>query len=66
MSQHPLQQMASYEQEFFVTKEKSNIPLKLGVEIDFFPDDVERIRDFIQKHPFDYVIGAVHFMEIGE
>jgi len=58
----PLQSMPTYVQDFLDFKEKSEISVKLGVEVDFFPDDIERIRRFVQKYPFDYVIGAVHFI----
>jgi histidinol-phosphatase (PHP family) len=56
------QLMPDYVQNFLDFKEKSELPIKLGVEMDFFPDDAERIREFIQKYPFDYVIGSVHFI----
>lgn len=41
-------------------KQKSELPVKLGVEIDFFSDQVEEIGKFVRKYPFDYVIGSVH------
>jgi histidinol-phosphatase (PHP family) len=58
----PVQLMPTYVQNFLNFKEKSEIPIKLGVEVDFIPKDIEEIRKFIQKYPFDYVIGAVHFI----
>jgi len=58
----PIQDMQIYVQNFLDFKEKSEIPIKLGVELDFFPADVDKVRQFIQKYPFDYVIGAVHFI----
>jgi len=60
----PIKSMPTYLQHFLNLREKSELPLKLGVEMDFIPGDAEKIREFIQKYPFDYVIGAVHF--IGE
>ena len=39
------------------------IPVRLGVEADFFPETVERTRALLARHPFDYVIGSVHFAE---
>jgi histidinol-phosphatase (PHP family) len=54
--------METYVQEFLEIKRNSEIPLKLGAEVDFFPEDVEKIREFIQKYPFDYVIGSVHYI----
>jgi histidinol-phosphatase (PHP family) len=60
----PIKSMPVYLQHFNNLKEKAELPLKLGVEVDFIPSNIEKIREFIQKYPFDYVIGAVHF--IGE
>ena len=55
--------MPTYVDEFLGLKEKSEIPIKLGIEIDFFRDKVGEIRNFIQKYPFDYVIGSVHVID---
>ncbi len=54
--------MENYVQRFLEIKETSRIPIRLGAEIDFFPDKVGEIREFIQRYPFDYVIGAVHYI----
>lgn len=55
-----IQQMPAYVHDFVEFKEISSAPVKLGAEIDFFPDDIRKISKFIQKFPFDYVIGSVH------
>jgi len=52
--------MPAYVRDFLVFKEKVEMPVKLGVEVDFFPDMIEKIGAFIRKYPFDYVIGSVH------
>jgi histidinol-phosphatase (PHP family) len=59
-----VESMPAYLQNFNSLKEKAELPLKLGVEMDFIPSTIEKMGEFIQKYPFDYVIGAVHF--IGE
>ena|SRR5208337_1686400 len=55
-----IQQMPAYAQDFVEFKERSFVSVKLGAEIDFFPDDAPKISKFIGKYPFDYVIGSVH------
>jgi HisJ family histidinol phosphate phosphatase len=52
--------MPTYVQDFVDFKEKSNLSVKLGIEIEFFPDELSKTREFIQKYPFDYVMGSVH------
>lgn len=68
--QHPMcrsdpfvQLLPIYVKGFFDFKEKSEFPIKLGIEVDFFPDEVGRIRGLIQNYPFDYVIGSVHVID---
>jgi histidinol-phosphatase (PHP family) len=56
----PTDFMDVYVQKFMEAKENSDIPIRLGAEVDFFPDETERIRKFLCKYPFDYVIGSVH------
>ena len=33
----------------------------VGIEADFFPETVDRLREMIALYDFDYVIGAVHY-----
>lgn len=33
----------------------------LGLEIDFMPDELEFAQQAVAAHPFDYVIGGLHF-----
>ena len=42
----------------------ANTPLRLGIEMDFVPGAEDRIANLLDAHPFDYVIGSVHF--VGE
>ncbi|MFA5031834.1 MAG: histidinol-phosphatase HisJ family protein [bacterium] len=43
--------------------EESGIPIKLGIEMDFLPGRENEIKEFIEKYPFDYVIGSVHHID---
>jgi histidinol-phosphatase (PHP family) len=35
----------------------------LGVEADYHPTTIAAVRDLLAAHPFDYVIGSVHFLD---
>ncbi len=37
-------------------------PVKLGIEMDYFPEFESEIRGFIENYPFDYVLGSVHWL----
>jgi histidinol-phosphatase (PHP family) len=39
------------------------ITIRLGLEADYIPPYLGYVRDFISSHPFDYVIGSVHYID---
>jgi len=38
------------------------LPVKMGLEVDFFPGSIEGIMDLIADYPFDVLIGSVHWI----
>lgn len=38
------------------------LPVKLGIELDFTPGKEPELAEFINKYPWDYVIGSVHWI----
>lgn len=36
--------------------------VRLGIEADYFPETWDEIPAILENHPFDYVIGSVHFL----
>lgn len=55
--------MDTYVQRLNEVRRQSSVTIRLGAEVDFFPDQIEKTREFLQKYPFDYVIGSVHFLD---
>lgn len=41
----------------------ANISIKLGIEADFAPGTEEYVRRMTDNHPFDYVLGSVHYLD---
>jgi len=41
---------------------REDTDLKLGIEADFIPGGEDRIANLLEAHPFDYVVGSVHFL----
>ena len=39
------------------------IEVLLGIEADFFPEDVKKYRRQFDRYPFDYIIGSVHHVD---
>ena len=48
---------------FQEAREKSDVELRLGIEIDFVPGKEERMDHDSSALPYDYVIGSVHRVE---
>ncbi len=38
------------------------LPVKIGLEVDFFPESIEGIMDLIEGYPFDVLVGSVHWV----
>ncbi len=38
------------------------LPVKLGLEVDFFPQTIDAVLEFLAPYPFDYLIGSVHWV----
>ncbi len=41
---------------------KVNLPLIIGLEMDFLPNQMDTLEDFLSSYPFDIVLGSVHFI----
>ncbi|KJS21051.1 MAG: hypothetical protein VR72_12065 [Clostridiaceae bacterium BRH_c20a] len=39
------------------------INIRVGLEIDYYPGKLEEIKKIRTSHPFDYVIGSVHYID---
>jgi histidinol-phosphatase (PHP family) len=55
----------AYVQEVLRLKEKyrDKIEVLLGVESDFFPDQIGLYREIYGQYPFDYIVGSVHYVD---
>ena len=38
------------------------LPIKLGLEVDYFPGREAWIRDLASRYPWDFLLGSVHFI----
>lgn len=43
-------------------KDHPNLTIKLALEVDYLPGYEDWIRDLAGRHPWDYFIGAVHYV----
>lgn len=50
-------------QAFFDAVRQADLPIKMGIEMDYTPGKEKEMEAFINQHPFDYVIGSVHWIK---
>lgn len=41
---------------------EQGMPVKLGLEVDFFPQTIEAVLALLEPYPFDFLIGSVHWV----
>jgi histidinol-phosphatase (PHP family) len=59
----PIDFFEGYVEQFMQTRKQAPVALRLGGEVDYYPDQIEAIKRLTAAFPFDYVIGSVHFLE---
>ncbi len=43
-------------------RDQPRLIIRLGLEVDYLPDQVDWIRELATRHPWDYFIGSVHYI----
>ncbi|PAD19949.1 histidinol-phosphatase [Terribacillus saccharophilus] len=47
---------------FFKEIKQAGLPVKMGIEMDYTPGKEAEMAEFLDQHPFDYVVGSVHWI----
>jgi histidinol-phosphatase (PHP family) len=55
--------LPEYVEEVCAARETCPTPVRLGLEVDFFPGQAEIVEDLLSPYPIDYLIGSVHFVD---
>ncbi|SCZ13034.1 histidinol-phosphatase (PHP family) [Paenibacillus polysaccharolyticus] len=60
----PMAELPRYVEECFILKERyrGQIDVRVGLEGDYIEGFESEIRSIIERYPWDYVIGSVHFL----
>lgn len=43
--------------------ETHDLKLRIGVEADYFPETVDALREVLAPHPWDFIVGSVHYVD---
>jgi histidinol-phosphatase (PHP family) len=41
---------------------KAGLPVVVGLEVDYFPDQVDKVAGLLGNYPFDVLLGSVHWI----
>jgi histidinol-phosphatase (PHP family) len=44
-------------------KANPDLPIRLGIEADFIPGKEKQLAALLERYPFDYVLGSVHYID---
>lgn len=53
--------LTTYIDAVLAAKERG-LPVLLGLEVDFFPETIDRVMTLLDPYPWDFLIGAVHWV----
>jgi histidinol-phosphatase (PHP family) len=42
---------------------RRGLPVKLGLEVDYFPGIERELADLLEPYPWDYLLGSIHFVD---
>ena len=60
----PEDQFDDYVEEVFrLRRERPEISIRLSVEADFIPGHEPTLARILDRYPWDYVLGSVHFID---
>ncbi|GIU92507.1 MAG: histidinol-phosphatase [Acidimicrobiia bacterium] len=48
--------------EAVVAAKDRGLPVKLGLEVDFFPETIDSVLELLAPYPWDFLIGSVHWV----
>jgi histidinol-phosphatase (PHP family) len=48
--------------EFLQGARERGIAVKIGIEMDYMPENGQAMKEFLAQYPFDYAIGSVHWL----
>jgi histidinol-phosphatase (PHP family) len=53
--------LESYVEAVVAAKDRG-LPVKLGLEVDFFPETIGAVSELLAPYPWDFLIGSVHWI----
>lgn len=56
------EKIPSYLQDIEAAQENTDVTLRVGLEIDWFPEVEKEIEEVLDEYPLDYALGSLHYV----
>ncbi len=57
-----LEEIQEYLEEIERAQSSTDVKLRVGLEVDYFPEEERRLASLIDEHPFDFILGSLHYI----
>lgn len=49
--------------EALLEAKSRGLPVKLGLELDYYPGREDEIGELLARHPWDFILGSIHYLD---
>ncbi len=57
-----MDELDEYFKGIWEAQQDTDVVLRAGLEVDYFPGEEKRLENIIDEHPLDYCLGSVHYL----
>lgn len=57
-----VEEIPEYFEEIERAQSMTEVKLRVGLEVDYFPEEERRLEYLIEEYPFDFVLGSLHYI----
>lgn len=64
-----VEEIPEYFEEIERAQSSTNVKLRVGLEVDYFPEEERRLESLLDEYPFDFILGSLHYIrgyDIGD
>ncbi|MBS7638607.1 histidinol-phosphatase HisJ family protein [Candidatus Bathyarchaeota archaeon] len=55
-------EIPEYLEEVERAQSSTNVKLRVGLEVDYFPEEERRLESLLDEYPFDFILGSLHYI----
>ncbi|MEM2127390.1 MAG: histidinol-phosphatase [Candidatus Bathyarchaeia archaeon] len=57
-----VEEIPEYLEEIERAQSSTNVKLRVGLEVDYFPEEERRLESLLDEYPFDFILGSLHYI----